>query len=217
MIFFPPSDRDFFLVTVDLPDGSTTDPLPLLITDIITFLPTGKVHGLRPNWQKKLFSRFMDGIRNHLDLHDLDPDHAFLESIQALFYDPSKELNLQVDKLIQLFYNPTVNKVLIWPTALQHHVHGHNLRDDTNPHHLRICFLGHAQHLLNEALLPASAISVSDSKHSPEMLSKISTLIHEILRESFSQQISLSSSPSTPPKKIRTYYFMSYLFTRFGW
>jgi hypothetical protein len=194
----PYTDRDFFLVTVELPGGGTTDPLPLLIADVVYFTPLGKVRGFVPCWQKKLFSRVVNGLQNHLDLHDLDPNQAFIESLQTLFYDPNKEINLHIDSYMQLFYNLEVNTVPIWPTALHQHLHGHNLQTDVKPHNLRIRFLGRAQRLLKEVLLPASSLSVSDPANSPELRDKFALLIQDILRDSFALPNSSIASPSTP-------------------
>jgi hypothetical protein len=56
----PVTDRDYFFVTVELPTSGNK------------------------NWEKRLLSRVFDCVRNHFDTHDLDPDDAYFEHLQAI-------------------------------------------------------------------------------------------------------------------------------------
>jgi hypothetical protein len=96
--FSIPSDREFILITVALPDGRTTDPLPVKVADLLIVI--GNTRRYKADWQKRIFTRITDALRNHLDSHDLDPDHAYLESFQALFYNPDNDIDFQFDKLL---------------------------------------------------------------------------------------------------------------------
>jgi hypothetical protein len=83
------SDRGYFFVDVELPSSGTTDSLPLLVSDLVYFVPIKGDARFGNNWEHRLLSRAFDCVRNHLATHDLDPDSAFLESMQALYYQPS--------------------------------------------------------------------------------------------------------------------------------
>jgi hypothetical protein len=130
----PVTDRDYFFVTVKLPTGGTTDPLPLLISDLVYFIPfKGNAH-FNKNWEQRLLSRVFDCVRNHFDTHDLDPDDAYFEHLQALFYQGGKDLTLQFDRLTQLFFDPDNNKVPVYPKTLLERLFGYdNYKFGDNP------------------------------------------------------------------------------------
>jgi hypothetical protein len=196
--FSIPLDREFILITVALPDGGTTDPLPIKVDDLI-FANLGNTRRYKLDWQKRIFTRTIDAVRNHLDSHDFDPDHAYLESLQALFYNPDHDIDFQYDKLIQMYYDPNEHKVPIWPSTLKDYLF-HQMKQPTHEtHFLHFRFLGRAQRLFKEACLPRTTLNISDPDNSPQLRSQFSELLREILVKNFSQQISFrSSSPSTP-------------------
>jgi hypothetical protein len=171
--FSIPSDREFILITVALPDGGTTDPLPVKVADLLIVI--GNTRRYKADWQKCIFTRITDAVRNHLDSHALDPDHAYLESLQALFYSPDQCIDFHFDKLLQMYYDPIENKVLIWPSTLKDYLF-HQMKQSTNEtHFLHFRFLRHAQRLIKEACLPRSSLNISDLDNSPKLRTQFSS------------------------------------------
>jgi hypothetical protein len=91
------TDNLFAGVSLVLPNGTTTDELPLLLTDFASFDEKNRAT-LRKTWEKVVLDKVFTSLKLYFDLHDLDPNDAHLESIKALFITPSGTL-LHFDSL----------------------------------------------------------------------------------------------------------------------
>jgi hypothetical protein len=189
-------DNLFAGVSVVLPNGTTTDELPLLLTDFASFDAKNRAT-LNKRWEKVVLDKVFTSLKLYFDLHDLDPDDSHLESLKALFITPN-ETSLHFDSLSLLYINPDSNKMPCYSSAfatfLSMHMNSLKYEATAESFHIQLKFVGRAQRLLVEACTPANQISISSPDNSPQLMHKIDELIQTLL---VSNSITVSTTPVT--------------------
>jgi hypothetical protein len=190
-------DPEHVSVCMVLPNGNLTEKLPLKINELVQYDDRNKA-SLLPDWEKSVLTRAFDSLRVFLDLHDVDPDYAHLETLQALFTPPDGPTTLHLDTLSLLYVDPDQYSTPIYKSSFAQHFTWLRSDADLLTLDIRIKLIGRAQRILTEACNPAVNISISSPHNTPEMMEKISGLLQSFMLAQTQLSSLNSSSISTP-------------------